>query len=152
MFLAPKTLLLMPYPDLLVPPPPQLRPLHLNPSSTPSTWSPLPPVLISPPCQLSNPLALPSKLCCPAPLSPSFPFPISKPPFFATCPPVLFVLWYQRLSGRVCSFLYMLFLILEYVHPGDFYLQDLCAPGCPRTSASGQEIASGVSRVKFKPT
>ena len=79
-------------------------------------------------------------------------FRFSKPPFFATCPLVLLVLWYQRFSGRVCSSLYTVFLILEYVHPGDFYLQDLCGPDCPRTLASGLEPASGVSRVKFKPT
>ena len=142
----------MPYPDLLVLPQPQLHPLRLNPSSTSSTSSPLPPVLISPPCQLSSPLALPSKLCCPVPLSPLSPFLFSKPLFFATCPPVLLVLWYQRFSRRVCSFLYRVFLILEYVHPGNSYLQDLCGPGCPRTLASGLEPASGVSRVKFKPT
>ena len=142
----------MPYPDLLVLPPPQLRPFCLNPSSTPSTLSPLPLVLISLPCQLSSPLALLSKLCYPTPLSPLSPFLFSTPPFSATCPPVLLVLWCQRFSGRVCSFLYMVFLTLEFVHPKDFYHQGLCGLGCPGMLASGLEPASDVSRVKFRLT
>ena len=81
----------------------------------PSTSSPPPLVLISLPNQLSSPLALPSKLCYPTPLSLLSPFLFSKPLFSATCPPVLLVLWCQRFSGRVCSFLYTVFLTLEFI-------------------------------------
>ena len=150
MSLAPRTPWLTLYPGHVALHLPQLHLFHLNQSSTPSNSNLPPQVLISPPCQLSNLPAPPCKPCCPAPPFKWSPFHFSKPLFSVTCPPVLLVLWYQRFSGKICSFLYTGFLTLVYEHPGDFYHHGLCGLGCPGTWASGLKPVSGVRGVKFR--
>ena len=127
-------------PDLSVLPPPQLQVLCLNQSSMLLTSSSPPLVLISPPCLLSKLPVLPSKPCCPAPPSPLSPSVVSSPPFSATCPLNPPILWCRRFSGSSCSFLFMEFLILEFVLLEDFSCHSLCALDCQGMLAFGLQL------------
>ena len=150
MFLAPRTPLLTPCPDLSVLSPFQLRQFFLRHPFMQLISRYPPQVLISPPSLLSSPPVLQCKQCyqtLPSRLSPSH---FSKPPCFVICPLDLLVLWFRRSSGRICSSLFMEFLILVFAPRGDCYPPDLCGQVYPETSASGLEPASDVSRARFR--
>ena len=152
MFLAPRTPLLTPCQDLSVLSPFQLRQFFLRQPCTQLTSRYPPPVLIFPPSLLSSPPVPQCRRCYQTLPSRSSPSRFSKPPSSVTYPLDLLVLWFRRFSGRTCSSLFMEFLTQVYVPRGDCCLPDLCGRVCPETLASGLELVSGVSRVRFRHT